>query len=121
MYPRFRNDYFFQNKTYIALDQDTSRDNSIDGSTQCQKSSGERKFVGSRDARFEDVFFLNIAFLEGFLATINQVCHVLIVPSRADDSDSNVTSIQIAERNLAFSSLSSDGWIWSRQRILQSE
>ena len=94
--------------THLSLDQNTSSDNRIDGSTQCQESSRKRQFIGSGDAGFKNVFLLDVAIFEGLLAAIDQVCDVFVVPSGADNSNSDVASIKLAEGYFAFRTLLTD-------------
>ena len=94
--------------THLSLDQNTSSDNRIDGSAQCQESSRKRQFIGSWDAGFKNVFLLDVAIFEGLLAAIDQVCDVFVVPSGADNSNSDVASIKVAEGYFAFRTLLTD-------------
>lgn len=91
--------------TYFTLDQHTSTYNSVHSSTQRQESSRQRKLVGSRNGRLKDIFFLDFALFKRRLAPCDQVADMFVVPTRTDDSNSNVGAVKIPKRNFAFGSL----------------
>lgn len=97
--------YMTNLKTYISLDQDSSSHNGVDRTTQGQESCRQWKFISSRNIGLEYVFLLDIALLQCFAASLDEVGNVFVVPSGTNDSNPNFLSIQVTKGYFTFGGL----------------